>query len=292
MAFVRLQCLHFLVLGWLVSMSACTTIRTRDDTATPAPKMMLAQYKAVPSPIRPHPAFATCGLRHESPLEFNTRLLTTRNHLHHLVLNYDGTSEGAYYIPDEGSWIYITTSRKDERTKMVEEFDAAFQDILERQDLASFRKNFYFYFTDCATNFELCDSGIPFSTPRFRRGTERVKLTAPSLIYLQDSGPCTSGEIGCGEWCDWRCKTTYHYFELSAQRLLWSKKLRVTSTDGKRTVVPAFPSPSAQMRSIMLIYKALDTFHIGPNQGILRVSVEPRERDGTRRRVANVSMQF
>ncbi|KAH4337908.1 hypothetical protein HBI56_213500 [Parastagonospora nodorum] len=272
MAFVRLQCLHFLVLGWLVSMSACTTIRTQ-DTATPAPNMMLAQYKAVPSPIRPHPAFATCGLRHESPLKFNTRLLTTRNHLHHLVLNYDGTSEGAYYIPDEGSWMYITTSRKDERTKMVEEFDAAFQDILERQDL-------------------LCDSGIPFSTPRFRKGTERVRLTAPSLIYLQDSGPCTSGEIGCGEWCDWRCKTTYHYFELSAQRLLWSKKLRVTSTDGKRTVVPVFPSPSAQMRSIMLNYKALDKFHIGPNQGIWRVSVEPRERDGTRRRVANVSMQF
>jgi hypothetical protein len=241
------------------------------------------QFKAPPSPIHPNPAFATSGLRYDSPLDLDAELLTTKHHLYQLVLNYDGTAEGGYYDPHEGAWIYITTSRLTDRNQMVDAFDAAFNKVLAGEDLTTLRTRTYLYFIDCATNYALCEQGIPFAAARFQK--EKKKLTLPSLIYLDDGGPCTARHMECGHISSWRCTATYHYFELPLRRLPWSRNIKVAQNDGSGqfVVVPAFPSSTEQIRSLIMQREAFEASRvIGESEGsdgIWKISVVPYDSD-------------
>jgi hypothetical protein len=242
--------------------------------------VILGQFVAPPSPILPNPAFATSGLRYESPLDLDAELLTTKHHLHQLVLNYDGTAEGDSYDPREGAWIYVTTSRHVDRNQKVKTFDTAFNEVLAEEDANTLRRRAYFHFIDCATNFALCHEGIPFAASRFQR--KKKILTLPSLIYLDEGGPCASSYRG---FSSWRCTAIYHYFDLPLRRMPWTRNIKVARNDrsGEYLVVPAFPSPREQMRSLFIGREALQTSKIveksQESEGIWRISVMPYELD-------------
>jgi hypothetical protein len=284
--FLKMFCLYFyicffaMILGLALGSSS---VRSKHPDTPTVHGVILGQYVAPPSPVHPHPAFATSGLRYKSPLDLDAKLLTTKHHLYQLDLNYDGTAEGGLYDPHEGAWIYVTTSRHTDRDHMVESFDSAFNEVLAREDVNALRRRVYFYFIDCATSFALCYQGIPFAAPRYQKKMNRLAL--PSLIYQDDGSPCTPSDTGCGDFCNWRCKAMYHYFDLPLRRLPWSRKIKVALNDGsgKHIVVPAFPSPSEQLRSLITGREALEASKVvgesEASEGIWRISVMPYELD-------------
>lgn len=254
------------------------SVITHSYVESPVHDVVYVPRPMPPSPTHPHPAFATSGLRHKSPLDFNAELLTTKRHLYQLDLNNDGTSEAYYYGPDDGDWIYVTTSSHTERDEIIDAFDDAFREVLAREDVDPLWKNSFLHFIDCATNIALCNQGIPFASAPFKN--KMKPLTPPSLIHVKTGDlPCTVSNDKCGY--DVRCTSNYHYFDLPLRYLPWSKTVKIPLKDGtgKHVVVPAFPNPAEQIRNVMRdhgVFRALETIEdFEESEGIWRISVVP-----------------
>ncbi|KAF2246458.1 hypothetical protein BU26DRAFT_520928 [Trematosphaeria pertusa] len=239
-------------------------LTTPISSGSPPPLNALAVSPALPPTLHDPSLFLTPP--RPPPLIRGIKRLTPRNFLAHLGLHPDGTAEGEF--AGEQNWIYITTSTAS--CPLIKSFDAAFEAVAESQGEVV---DTSLFFVDCGADEEFCKRGLGLGLGEEWGG----RIHAPALVHMGFMGPCTysSRHVYC-----WRCTIVHTFAALPLQGSPWTPraKIRMEDGSGRDIIVPVFPGPEEQLKSLMFLDGAVED--LGEVEGVWRMYVRPGEDGG------------